>query len=117
VNDISKYYRHYNPLERQGESKMMGDCIVLLAWAAEHRNMEASITIIAEETGIPRMTLHWILEDVFDRHERSILSRTARSYNYDFMIYKSWNTTEKYKRKKKIIDAVKCFDVFREKDY
>ena len=114
---MSKYYRRYNPLERQEECKMCGDCIVLLAWAAEHRNMEASITIISEATGIPRMTLHWILEDVFDRHERSILSRTARSYNYDFMIYKSWNTSEKYKRKKKIIDAVKINDQYREKDY
>jgi hypothetical protein len=114
---MAKFYRRYNPLERQDECKMMGDCIVLLNWAALNREREVSITIISDETGIPRMTLHWILEDFFDRKERSIISRAARSYNYDFIIFKSWNTTNKYKRKKRIIDAVRYSDPFREKDY
>ena len=63
---MKHYYKKYNPLEKQEDCKMMSDCIVLLEWASKNRNREASITIIAEETGIPRMTLHWILEDVFD---------------------------------------------------
>ena len=99
------------------ECKMMRDCVVLLAWASRNRSKEASITLIADETEIPRMTLHWILEDVFDRKENSILARAARSNNYDFLVYKSWNKENKYKRRKKIIDAVKVTDPFRGKDY
>lgn len=114
---LKHYYRKYNPLEKQEDCKMMSDCIVLLEWASRNREREASITIIAEETGIPRMTLHWILEDVFDRKERAILSRAARTYNFDFKVFNTWNTTEKYKRKKRIIDAVRYSDPFREKDY
>jgi predicted transposase YbfD/YdcC len=111
-----KFFRKYNPLVPREECKMMRDCVVLL-WASRNRSKEASITMISEETGIPRMTLHWILEDVFDRKENSILARAARSNNYDFMVYRTWNTTNKYKRRKKIIDAVKVNDPFRGKDY
>lgn len=112
-----RYYRKYNSLESHEDCKMTLDCVVLLSWAAKNRSREASITIIAEETGIPRMTLHWILEDSFDRKENSILARAARSNNYDFMVYRSWNRTNKYKRRKKIIDAVHINDPFRAKDY
>jgi hypothetical protein len=90
--------------------------IALLTWAAEHRNEEASITIISKETGIPRMSLAWILKDYIDRKESSTIARVARSTGFDFLIYRTWNTEDKYKRKKKIIDAVKrCAEL--EKDY
>jgi len=112
-----RFYRKYNPLRSHEECKMMRDCVVLLSWASKNRSKEASITIIAEETGIPRMTLHWILQDVFERKENAILSRAARSNKYDFMVYRSWNTTNKYKRRKKIIDAIRINDSGREIDY
>jgi hypothetical protein len=63
------------------------------------------------------MSLAWILKDYVTRKESSTIARVARSTGYDFLIYKSWNKTDKYKRKKKIIDAVKISDPGYEKDY
>ena len=115
-----RYYRPYNPLKKhdpEEKKRMVGHCVVLLVWACNNRNREASISVIAKETLIPRMSLHWILKDYVDRGSDSVISRVARSNNFDFMIYKSWNKENKYRRRKKIIDAVKITDPFYQKDY
>lgn len=91
---------------------MWDDSIVLLAWACKNPAREASISIISEETGIPRMTLHWILIDTADRHGNSILARAALHFGYEYHIYSTWNTTNAHKRKKKIIDAVKISEKY-----
>lgn len=117
---VKRYYRPYNPLKKgdpEEKKRMVSHCVVLLVWACSNRNKEASISVISRETNIPRMSLHWILKDYVSRGADSTISRVARSNNYDFMIYKSWNKENKYRRRKKIIDAVKVNDPFREKDY
>ena len=101
------FKRPFNPKYSKGRTKMWYDCIVLLSWASRNRDKEVSISILSEETGIPRMTLHWILKDSADRKEGSILSRAARHYGFDYIIYSTWNTRDAHKRRKKIIDAVK----------
>ena len=120
-----RHFKPYTPnhFSRRNEDDcdwhpMVMHAIVLLRWASEHRSQEASITIISKETGIPRMSLAWILKDYVTRRESSTIARVARSTGYDFLIYKAWNKDDKYKRKKKIIDAVKINDpAFSEKDY
>jgi hypothetical protein len=112
-----RFYRPYKPLQSQERQRILDHCIVLLGWATRNGSREVSISIISRETNIPRMSLHWILKDYTVRKERSVISKAARSFNYDFVIYKTWNTTNKYKRKKRIIDAVKVNDPFRGKDY
>lgn len=109
--------RHFKPRRTDEEEwPMVQHAIVLLKWASENRENAASITIIARETNIPRMSLAWLLKDYRVRGCDSIVSRVARSFSYDFIIYKTWNTRDKYKRKKKIIDAVKISDPDFEKD-
>lgn len=114
-----KDFRPYTPLSKSERYKMVNHCQVLLSWASKHHSNETSITVISNETGIPRMSVQWILKDYKERKADSTLSRTARSYGFDFIIYKNWNDElkDKYKRRKKIIDAVKIVDPWREKDY
>lgn len=99
--------RPFNPKYSKGKCKMWDDSTVLLAWACKNHAREASISIISEETGIPRMTLHWILTDAADRKGNSILARAAAHFGYEYHIYVTWNRENAHKRKKKIIDAVK----------
>jgi hypothetical protein len=114
-----KDYRPYSPLAKSEKFKMVNHCQVLLGWASKHRNSETSITEISNATGIPRMCVHWILKDYKERRVDSTLARVARSFGYDFMVYRNWNieAKDKYKRRKKIIDAVKICDPTLEKDY
>lgn len=102
-----KFHRPFNPKYSKGKCKMWDDSLVLLSWACNNRAREASISIISDETGIPRMTLHWILIDSVDRKGNSILARAANHFGYDYCIYSTWNTRDAHKRKKKIIDAIK----------
>jgi hypothetical protein len=101
------FRRPFNPKYSRGKTKMWDDCVVLLTWASRNRNAEVSISILSEATGIPRMTLHWIITDVTKRKGNSILARAAQHYGYEYVIYSTWNTRDAHKRKKKIIDAVK----------
>lgn len=103
----NSFRRPFNPKYSKGKTKMWYDCIILLYWASRNVNKEVSISILSDETGIPRMTLHWILTDVEERGGNSILSRAAAHCGFDYIIYESWNTTNAHKRRKKIIDAVK----------
>lgn len=106
------WHRPFNPKYSKGKCKMWDDSTVLLSWACNNRAREASISIIAEETGIPRMTLHWILIDAVDRKGNSILARAAAHFGYEYHIYTTWNRENAHKRKKKIIDAVKMSEKY-----
>lgn len=120
-NTPKKYCYWYSPLKKRrgdGYTPMFNHCVILLNWAATTRNgLSASLTSIEEETGIPRKSVQWIIDDFFIRGQGSTISRVARSYNYDFKIYSSWNKSDKHKRRKKIIDAVKITDPDWERDY
>lgn len=104
------FKRPFHPKYARGKTKMWDDCLILLLWASKSHNEEVSISILSEKTGIPRMTLHWILTDWADRKGHSILSRAAQHYGFDFIIYSTWNTRDAHKRRKKIIDAVKIYE-------
>jgi hypothetical protein len=82
-------------------------CSALLDWAEKNPNMKTSITDISNATGIPRMTLHWILSDDEIRPETSVLNRVANSEGYEYSIDTTWNKIHKYDRKKHIIHAAK----------
>ena len=97
-----KDFRPYSPMDTSGRKKMFNHCIILLKWATENRNAETSITIISEETGIPRMSVQWILKDYKERKQDSTLGRAARSQGYDVLVYKNWNNEEKDKYKMSI---------------
>lgn len=107
AKNLNAFKRPFNPKYARGKTKIWDDCVVLLTWASKNRNADVSISILSEATGIPRMTLHWIITDVSNRKGNSILSRAAQHYGYEYIIYPTWNTRDAHKRKKKIIDAVK----------
>ncbi|MFA7142938.1 MAG: hypothetical protein WC175_03035 [Candidatus Dojkabacteria bacterium] len=107
-----KNFVPYNKLSNKQRVIMKHHCIVLLSWASKHRNNEVSITILSNETGIPRMSISWILKDYRVRKQDSVLYKIAQTHNYNFIVYKNWNTSNKYKRRKLIIDAVKNSEPF-----
>jgi hypothetical protein len=55
--------------------------------------------------------------DYMERGCDSILAKSARYEGFMFFVYDSWNKDNKYKRRKKMIDAVKIFEPFADKDY
>jgi hypothetical protein len=86
---------------------MEENCLNLLKWASENPSKKANLTTISNDTGIPRMSLRWILVDAKVRERESKLYRTARIYNYKYRIDSAWNMENKYKRTKHIIRAKK----------
>jgi hypothetical protein len=110
------HFTPYQPLSTKRRVFMTQHCVVLLPWAAKNGQREVSLTIIANETNIPRMSIRWILENYFECGPESVISRAARSCGYDFKIYRTWNKDDKFKRKKKIIESIKRSEQM-EKDY
>jgi len=88
--------------------KFRHHCEVILQWAEKHKNeSNSSITTISKDTGIPRMSVYWLIEDAKTRKQNSLLYKMARQHNYQVSINKRWNTIDKYKRRKNIISAYK----------
>lgn len=85
-------------------SKMVDDCIVLLAYVSKHRNEPQSIPILAERCGIPEATLYHMLTDCQD-----ILWRTAEKYGYDVYLASSFTAKCQFDRSI-LVDAVKNHD-------
>ena len=88
--------------EETKERPMKAHARKILEWA-DRRDRPTSLREISKETGVPVMSVHYILSDYENKGDDSILSKYAKMLNYDIEINKEWNQTEKYKRRKMII--------------
>ncbi|MFA7143436.1 MAG: hypothetical protein WC175_05635 [Candidatus Dojkabacteria bacterium] len=97
-----------------GDCKVYGDgkkaqasCLEILKFSNRVGDKEMSISTIAAGTGVPRMTVDFLLKDYEIRRERSTLHRMAQAHGYELKIHEDWNKANKYKRKKNIISVNK----------
>lgn len=109
------------PYNFKMRGKMKDDCLILLEWACKNGDRLVSLSVIAEETGIPFETLRLILNNATDPDKTKIstaicderkrpyilLSAVAEHYGFMYHIYKDWNKENRWKHRKKIIDATK----------
>ena len=87
--------------------KSQAHCLKILNWAIKNDNKPTSITKISEATGVPRMSVHWIITDAMIRKNGSTLHKVAVKHKIKYETYSNWNKQNKYKRVKIILKATK----------
>lgn len=101
-------FRKKNPtFHIKNRDVMVNDCIVLLEWAVKNGKREVSLNLICDETGIAYETLRTIIIEAMECKEASGLYGIAKEYGYEFYIFPEWNKSDRWKHRKKLIDAVK----------
>lgn len=85
--------------------KMRGHCLDILEWATRNPNKPTSLTNISRDTGVPRVSVKWVLHDAACRRQNSTLARVAREHGYYYSIDGEWRKSNKSKRLKPIIKA------------
>jgi hypothetical protein len=86
---------------------MIDHATVLLYFLSKHRLMRTTINELSEMTGIPRVSLSWLLADAKDRGQYSILSRVSSDTGFDYYIYKDWRGSRGNNTPRLIIDVEK----------
>lgn len=67
--------------------QMHDHCIVLLSYMEKHRWEKHTIRGLADLLGIPKSSLHDILQDAFEDKPHSLLFRVGMAYGFDFKVY------------------------------
>lgn len=86
---------------------MVDHATVLLYHMSRNRMRKTTIKELSEETGIPRTSLNWLLNDSLNRGDMSILRKTATDCGFDYVIFKDWKGKAGIDVPRLIIDAEK----------
>jgi transcriptional regulator with XRE-family HTH domain len=60
---------------------------------------------LSEETGIPRTSLNWLLNDSNNRRDMSILRKTAADCGFDYVLFKGWTGKAGHDEPRLILDV------------
>lgn len=91
----------------QTNYKMVDHATVLLYYMSRNRMRKTTLKELSDETGIPRTSLNWLLNDSLNRGDMSILRKTATDCGFDYIVFKHWKGKAGIDVPRLIIDAEK----------
>lgn len=62
----------------------------LLYHVSKHRMERTTLVALSEETGIPRSSLEWLLDDAETRKGQSIIGMVASDCGFAYKVFRGW---------------------------
>ena len=83
--------------------KMYENCEKIYNWALNCNPNPTSITKISDASGVPRMSVAWLLENHKNKGDKSVMAIVALRMNVNYRVDARWNRENKFRRTKDII--------------